>query len=334
MSLPSSLEAGMAILAKHSAAPITNEAAPAATAPAPDAALQVTAAAIAATAAPESAEPEAAVETEAAPAEVTPASTPAAPEDRFSSRFAALSRKERTLRQRETELETRMKTLEAQAGSSKAVSDRLAAIKSDPLAALKEAGISFNDLANEVLLGQSKPVAEVDPMDAKIREIVESQTKSSREELDALKSQIMQEKVEAGESALRRNLVGTIEAQKEQFELCASMGDEAIDLAREVIDQYWAANKQVLTYAEVLGMVESHYEDQILKRLLVTTKAQKLAAPKAAPIETPKPAPAKTAPRPVSTLSNAAKAKSDTQVNVDRLPMNDAIQHLLKKHGF
>ena len=171
-------------------------------------------------------------------------------------------------------------------------------------------------------------------MDAKIREIVEAQTKGSREELDALKSQILQEKVDAGETTLRRNLVGTIEAQKEQFELCASMGDEAIDLAREVIDQYWAANKQVLTYAEVLGMVESHYEDQILKRLLATSKAQKLAAPKAAPIETPKAAPAKTAPRPVSTLSNAAKAKSDTQVNVDRLPMNDAIQHLLRKHGF
>ena len=328
MTLPSSLEAGMAILAKHNAAPIAAEAAPAA---APDAALQATAAAIAASAAPESAEVEVAAEPEAAPAEVAPA--PPAPEDRFSSRFAALSRKERTLRQRETELETRMKTLEAQAGSSKAVADRLAAIKSDPLAALKEAGISFNDLANEVLLGQSKPVAEVDPMDAKIREIVESQTKSSREELDALKSQILQEKVEAGETTLRRNLVGTIEAQKEQFELCASMGDEAIDLAREVIDQYWAANKQVLTYAEVLGMVESHYEEQILKRLLVTSKAQKLAAPKAAPVETPKPVTAKPA-RPVSTLSNAAKAKSDTQVDVDRLPMNDAIQHLLKKHGF
>jgi len=328
MTLPSSLEAGMAILAKHNAAPIAAEAAPAA---APDAALQATAAAIAASAAPESAEVEVAAEPEAAPAEVAPA--PPAPEDRFSSRFAALSRKERTLRQRETELETRMKTLEAQAGSSKAVADRLAAIKSDPLAALKEAGISFNDLANEVLLGQSKPVAEVDPMDAKIREIVESQTKSSREELDALKSQILQEKVEAGETTLRRNLVGTIEAQKEQFELCASMGDEAIDLAREVIDQYWAANKQVLTYAEVLGMVESHYEEQILKRLLVTSKAQKLAAPKAAPVETPKPVTAKP-PRPVSTLSNAAKAKSDTQVDVDRLPMNDAIQHLLKKHGF
>ncbi len=322
MTLPSSLEAGMAILAKHNAAPVAAEAAPAAeSAPEAPAADVVEAAA----------EIVAAEVAEAPAAEPAPA--PAAKEDRFSSRFAALSRKEKTLRQRETELESRMKALEASAESTRSVANKLESLKKDPLGALKEAGISFNDLANEVLLGQSKPVAEVDPMDVKIREIVEAQTKSSREELEALKSQILQEKVDTGEKALRQNLVSTVEAQKENFELCASMGDEAIDLAREVIDQYWAANKQVLTYAEVLGMVEAHYEEQILKRLLVTSKAQKLAAPKAAPIETPKPVQAKPA-RPVSTLSNAAKAKNDTQVDVDKLPMKDAIQHLLKKHGY
>ena len=253
-------------------------------------------------------------------------------EDKFGARFAALSRRERTIRQREKEAEQRMSDMEARLSDLKAKDEQWSNIKKNPLQALKSAGLSYADLTAEVL-GQREE-APIDPVEERFKAMEARLAKADavEAELNRIKVQSADEKVQAGERALRDNFVNTITESGDKYQLCGSMGPEALDLAREIVGQYFEKHNEVLTYSEVLDMVESHYEEQVLKKLLSTKKAKELAGAsyKPATSETPKQAPAKPA-KSASTLTNAAKARIDN-VNVDELPKHQALDYLVKKY--
>ena len=284
-------------------------------------------------AAPATAEPEA---VEAAPEAEAPAAEPApAPEapkeDKFGARFAALSRKEKALRQQQKDMESRQAALEARQAEIKARDEHWSNIKKSPLKALKAAGISYDEVTQEVLGTREEPA--IDPVEARYQALEARLAKAEalEQELNRFKAQASDEKIQAGEKALRDNFANTISENKDKYEISANMGTEAIDLAREIVGQYFEKHNEVLTYAEVLDMVEAHYEEQVLKKVLTTKKAKEMMGSfnKPAPSETPKSVPAKTA-KP-ATLTNAAKARNDT-VNIDTLPKHQALDHLVKKY--
>lgn len=258
--------------------------------------------------------------------------TPSPPkEDRFSRQFAAISRKEREFKRKEQELNARYAQLEADAAEAKAYRERKTDAKKTPLKALQELGLTYQDVTNDVL-GQHTP-PEVDPLDERLRPILERLEKAEKteEKLAQMERQSKEQAAQQAEEAIRYNLNGAIKENMEKYELCSHMGNEAIELSRQILQVYYDTHGKVLTYEEILDITEKHYEEEVLGKLLVSKKAKTLAGYGA------KPAATKSEEKPAkksgstSTLTNAQRGQIDT-VNVDAMNSDDALNYLIKKH--
>jgi len=236
-----------------------------------------------------------------------PQETPEAKEqktDPFAPKFAALSRKEKQIKQyeaqvkaKEAELTRRLAELE---GKTKEADTKVQsfeeAFKQNPLKALKDRGMSLEDLI-KIQMNDENPTVEMQMQ--RMKEELESSTKK---ELEALKN-AMREKEEAeakaryeqAESAYKSEIAAFIDSNSETYELIKA--NDATELMFEVAREYYQANKKVLDIKEVADVVEQHLEDEA-KKILELKKFKQASQAQGA-----KPAP-KTAP----TLSNTAAA--------------------------
>lgn len=249
--------------------------------------------------------------------------------DRFASKFAALSRKEREIKAKEKQIEDQMKQMKSDLESMKGVKETLANLRKSPLKTLKDLNVSYQDVTNDVLGSYKEP--EQDPIDAKIQPLLArlEAAEGKSKELDELKVELREREVAQAEGTLRVNLRNTITENLDKFELCSTMGDEAIELSRQILQVYYEQHGKVLSFEEILGMTEEHYQEQVLKKLLTAKKAKELAGYKApATTTSPKVPPTK---GPSATLTNAQRGHQET-VDINKLGKEDAFQYLIKKH--
>lgn len=219
--------------------------------------------------------------------ELNPA-TPAAPEqsgekpevpaaeskkdDFLAPKFAALTRKEKQVREqakalkvRESEFETKMKELETKlAGLQGAEATYKQKLKSNPLAALKDEGLTFEQLA-EYQLNEGNPTVEMQMK--RMREEIESKTLS---EVESLKKMFADREEKAAQSAYdkavteyKSGIQAHIQASPDKYELIVA--NDATDLIFTVAEQYFEAHKRVPTLDEVSDAVEAHLEDEAKK---------------------------------------------------------------------
>lgn len=229
-------------------------------------------------------------------------------QDKFAMKFAALTRKEREVREMEKKYSTREKELNAKyaeyEAKTKAGQDQnvswIEKLKSKPLDVLQEAGLTYDQLT-EMVLNEGNPTVEMKL--ERMRAEMDSKYKS---ELDVVKQALKdkeekeaQEHYERTEQGYKSQLKQVIDSD-EKYEL--TRANNAYDLVFDVVKAYFDETQKVLTPQEAADVVEAELEEEATKILKLKKMQGKFApqSPAAA-----KPGQAKETP----TLSNNLSAE-------------------------
>lgn len=187
-------------------------------------------------------------------------------EDKFASKFAALSRKEKIIRQREAELTQRLQELENRAkqqdeefGKWKSVPDRL---KKEPLKVLEEAGLTFEELT-EMALNDGKPTSDMQQAD------LEKRLSSKLEELERkLQEKEENEKLSKQEAMLsefKRGLENYIDENASNYELVKA--NDAFELVFDVIEAQAERTGEIMDYKDACDAVEAYLLEEVKQHL-------------------------------------------------------------------
>jgi hypothetical protein len=254
-----------------------------------------------------------AVETQAAPvAEKAPEAPPPVDEEvKAHERFIAAAKREKALRAQERAL----KEQSSEVAKLKAAHDR---VKTDPLAALEELGLTYEQITN-LILDRDAPAKE--PTAAELAQ------KMVRDEL--AKYQEDARKAQAEEQT--RNYERTVQSVKSQVADIAAKAGETYELVHALgaTDRVWAHIEETfertgkaLPIEQAIADVEAELEQDLKQRVLGLKKVARLVAP---------PQPAKSAPQRASTLTNQTSSEAGTFQAEAFRDDNDAIEKIAKR---
>lgn len=231
------------------------------------------------TPAPEVKAPEAAAPPPEAPIKVDP----------FAPKFAALTRRDKEIREREKALQTAQKQIETEKAElakwrderAKDTSDYKTKLKANPLAFLQEHEIPFDELVQMQLNdGRVTPEKLVQQMKAEL------DSKYSKE-LEELKKNL-KEKEESAETAkleqiretFKTQITDFVENNKDTYELVHF--EQAQQLVFDVIETHYQETGRILKIEEAAKATEEHLEEELKKRTALK-KFQTSKPPEAKP---------------------------------------------------
>ena len=177
----------------------------------------------------------------------------------FDRKFAALSRKEKALRERELELERKFGSKEKELPLERR-------IRSNPLKALEELGLDYDKLTELALNdGRLTPDMQMKLMREELENDYKEKFNSLEQRLNAKEK--MEE--EAKYDAVKQGFVGEIESfineNKNDFEYVAH--NEATDVVYDVIEEHYNETGRILDIKEAVEAVESYLEEEAEKLL-------------------------------------------------------------------
>lgn len=198
-------------------------------------------------------------------------------EDRFSSKFAALSRREKQIRERERQIEQRQKEFEERQGKLKDLESLEEKILANPLKWLEEKGVDFNTLS-EMQLNELEPTPEMmyKRLEQKFESQLEEKTKELREQYLKEKEEEAERKYEQTINSFMEEITDFVNTQEEEYELIKA--NDSVQAVYDVIEQYHAKTGKILEVKEAADYVESHLYEEAQKLL----KLRKLQAKKEA----------------------------------------------------
>jgi uncharacterized protein len=263
--------------------------------------------------------------------------------DKFSARFAALTRQEKALRAEQAkwkaEREAEQKEWAPKVEQAKKYEELKTKGKTDKaiaLEALQELGLSYDDLT-KMFLNDSKPTPEMiaraaqEQVEALRREQIEEREKLSKTQKD---SQAAAE--QAAIDDFKAQIRDTMSVKPDEFELTLTHAN-GVQLVYDVIEEHYKATGRVLPAEEATALVEKHLEAELeesAKNGKLPKKLQKLLGAKAGEGENPAPAgsqgdgAAPKAPQPVAprtlTNSSATAAPTPTRAQVKSLEESKA----------
>lgn len=250
--------------------------------------------------------------------------------DSVAKKFAALTRKEKEVRQKDQEAQRKLKEAEDRLRQLEDRDSKWSNVKKSPYKALKDAGLTLQDVLNDSVNQYEAPAE--DP----VKSGMEEMAKEIAELKNQLKSQIEQVSEKEYRVAVKEVesiLAETFSSDPDNYELSIQFGQEAIDLAREIMGQYYQEHQKVLDYTELCGMVEKVYEDEVMSRIVNTKKVKSRLAPTPVEKSSPKQSSSKEASRP-NTLSNQTGSVTKSKVDIDKLSPDDALSVLAKQLTF
>lgn len=226
-------------------------------------------------------------------------------EQRFAAKFAALSRKEKQIKQQEAKLQQQMNDLQAKLQQFeeqqksmeplKAMPDRL---KKEPFKVLKEQGFTIEQITEMMLNdGELSPETKMTQYEQRIQEKLQA----LEQKLAEKEAKEQQEKYEAALSQFKAQLTDFVN-KDETYELIKA--NDAVDVVFELIEQHHQETGEILSNEEACNAVEEHLLEEA-KKLVDREKVKKLLQP-----EPKKPAPAQGAGKSSPTLSNAQAAQA------------------------
>tara|TARA_R100001086_G_scaffold236792_1_gene160452 strand:- start:22 stop:939 length:918 start_codon:yes stop_codon:yes gene_type:complete len=188
-------------------------------------------------------------------------------QDKFASKFAALSRKEKALRDREAEYESKFEEMERRLAEYETQSqepevDWEQLLRRDPLKALEEAGLGYDKLT-ELALNDGKLTPDMQ-MSA-MREEIERDYKRKFEDLEERLQAKEEAEVEEYYNNVQDNFqeeIGSFVSQNEYELINAS---EANGLVYDVIEEHYNDTGIILDMKEAADAVESYLEDEAMK---------------------------------------------------------------------
>lgn len=229
---------------------------------------------------------------EAAPSATLDSNKPAEPvEDTrpISPQFAALAKQRRAIQVKEMELQAREKAL-AEKASAPDASQLIARLQSEPLSVLQEHGVTYDQLTEAILSGDTKSHQQI--------KALEQQLKSMQDKLDQRFTDQATQAEQAALAEMRREAT-RFAAEGEDFELIRSNG--RIPDVMKLIHQTYKESGEVLDVREAMQLVEDELLTDSL-RVAQLKKVQNKLKP-AAPAVTETPA-ATPVPKPLTTLTS------------------------------
>ena len=200
------------------------------------------------------------------------------PVERDSAKFSALAKKEKAIVERSKTLNTKEATL---AEREAAIIAREAKIKEsdslwdkDVFKALELRGYDYNKLTAMFLDGKVAPDPETDPVKLARKTIDDFKKEQAQKEEDqktaaqkAEEAKKAQEKAEldAAWESYNSEVARHIEDNKETYELISTYNQQS--LIAETVDEFYKANKRVLSIKEASDMVEAYLEAEAEKAL-------------------------------------------------------------------
>ena len=253
---------------------------------------------------------------EAAPVE-TPAPVEEKPAPPRADRFAMLARKEQDLYRKQQAVKQQQAAIAAQAEQIRAFEQAKKQALLNPLDALKQLGLTYEQLT-EYVLNDNKPTPNAEVQS--VRQELEEFKRQAREEQERILEQQREMQTREQQQIIEqfRSEVGEyVEQHAENYELTNLYG--GAHLVSEVIEEHFRQTQKLLTIPEAAKLVEEHYED-LARKSLATKKFAVTQQKAASPQETV----AAPAPRMGPTLSNdltasvAASPKSQ-RTDADRI---------------
>jgi hypothetical protein len=190
-------------------------------------------------------------------------------QDKFASKFAALSRKEKALRDKEAEYESKFEEMERRLAEYESKSKEPEVnweqlFRRDPLRALEEAGMGYDKLT-ELALNDGKLTPEMQL--SAMREEIEGDYQRRFEELENKLAEKEKAEEEAYYDSVQENFqeeIGNfVEQNQEKYELIEA--SQANDLVFDVIEEHYNETGNVLNIEEAADAVESYLEEEAHK---------------------------------------------------------------------
>ena len=180
--------------------------------------------------------------------------------DDFDSRFAALAKKERMIRDRESRFKTEFEPKMDDFNKFNSIRER--AKQRDPYAIkemLDSIGLSTDDLS-EIMLSQ--PSVPKDPEVLEIRKQLEELRKEKERYTEEQNKRQVEENIKSFKSDIEKN----IKADMDKYELCNLYSEDAIQLVYQVCEDHYNANDgEMLPIDKAIEKVESYYEQMLSK---------------------------------------------------------------------
>jgi len=215
-------------------------------------------------------------QTEAIPVEAPPVegapkaeAAEAKPDDKFSQKFALLSKKEREIQLKEKQLNEKI----SKYGTVEEIQKLL---ETDPTGAFERLGTTYEKIVDKIIENPKKATTEIDLL---------------RKEVEETKKMLAAEKA-AKEETERQKSVATYKSAQKEFILGAKDKYELInafdewDLVYDTATEYYETHKEIPTHEQIADMVEAHLEkttNPLLEKVLQTKKFGHFAKPKDEP---------------------------------------------------
>ena len=187
-------------------------------------------------------------------------------QDKFASKFAALSRKEKALRDKEADYQSKFEDMERrlaeyEAKGQEPEEDWEQLLRRDPLKALEEVGLGYDKLT-EIALNDGKLTPDMQL--AAMREEIESDYRRKFDELEAILTEKEQASQEAYYDSVQENFHNEInnfvEQNQDKYELIEA--SQANTLVFDVIEEHYNETGRVLDIGEAADAVESYLEEE------------------------------------------------------------------------
>lgn len=277
--------------------------------------------------------PSAAEQVESLPQEVDSSESSKAEPD-LSSKFAALSRKEKAIRDRESEFENRVKQWEAEQEAAKqaALEQKEPEIpleirlKKDPIGTLKELGYDYNALTElAVNDGKLTPEMQIRLLQEELSSKDEQYNNKIEEQIKQLRDEYLADKEAQAEQQYENEVqnyiaeINNVINSSDKYEL--TKAEDGSDLVFEVVEQHFKNTQEetgtgeILPIEDALEYVENFLFDQYKERLGNAKKLKELFGQQQAP-QAPQTPQRKTQ----ITLSNTLDSEVPTR---ERRPMSE-----------
>ena len=201
-------------------------------------------------------------------------------QDQFASKFAALSRKERALRERESDYESKFEEMERrlqeyETKNQEPEVDWEHMLRNDPLKALEEAGLGYDKLT-ELALNDGRLTPDMQM--AAMREEIERDYKRKFEDLEERLSAKEEAEQEDYYNHVQDNFqdeIGDFVRQNgDEYELIGA--SEADGLVYDVIEEHYNDTGRILDIKDAADAVESYLEDEAGKLMKLKKVSSRL----------------------------------------------------------
>ena len=192
-------------------------------------------------------------------------------QDQFASKFAALSRKEKALRDREAEYESKFEEMERRLAEYETQSqepevDWEQLLRRDPLRALEEAGLGYDKLTELALNdGKLTPDMQMSAMREEIERDYKRKFEDLEERLQAKEEAEAEEYYNNIQDNFQHEIGSFVRENGENYELITA--SEADSLVYDVIEEHYNETGRILDLKEAADAVESYLEDEAGKLL-------------------------------------------------------------------